>query len=270
MKQLFSLLALCLALTGPAHAENTGLERLDARHELLGWEAVGRVDIGRTGYCTGTLISPTLVLTAAHCLYDANDRLLPAASFTFRAGLHDGAFVASRTVRRIAAHSGYVPGDGVQAENILHDVALLELETAISTSAAAPFALHSGARMGDTVSVVSYGRGRDDAPSWQRECGIVERAGGLMAFDCNVTQGSSGAPVFHREGNRGRIVALISAAQIDGADMISFGMELPRVVADLKHVLHIAPAGLATARPTTVKRITVGDGNSTGAKFVRP
>ncbi len=35
-----------------------------------GWQAVGRLNMGANSFCTGALIAPDLVLTAAHCMFD--------------------------------------------------------------------------------------------------------------------------------------------------------------------------------------------------------
>ncbi len=75
---------LVLALAFPAGAEdNSGLDRLDTREDLRGWEAVGRVDIEDGGFCTGTLIAPDLVLTAAHCVIEPGGIPVAAARITF-------------------------------------------------------------------------------------------------------------------------------------------------------------------------------------------
>ena len=62
----FSLIALLAATV--ALAQDTDLKRLDSGADAAGWEAVGRLNIGGTGFCTGALIAPDLVLTAAHSL----------------------------------------------------------------------------------------------------------------------------------------------------------------------------------------------------------
>ena len=260
------LIATALGL--PAGA-GSGLIRLTDRDDLLGWEAVGRVEMGTDGYCTGTLIAPDLVLTAAHCVFDRAHRKREAATIRFRAGLRDGTAIAERTVSRFAVSDDYDPIEGVSLQSVRVDAALLELDQAIPSSLADPFVLHDGADAGENVSVVSYGRGRDDALSWQRECGVLGRGQGVMMFDCNVTFGSSGAPVFAKQGNRARILSLISAGSRTEDGPQSFGMTLPQVVSGLKSDLRAMPR--ATQGDTGFRRIKVGGGGgASGAKFAKP
>ncbi|MFT7592813.1 MAG: protease YdgD [Paracoccaceae bacterium] len=265
------LLTLCLALVpGLASAQSgSSLVRLTDRDDLLGWEAVGRLDMAGSGFCTGTLIAPDLVLTAAHCVYDPRTNApLPAQNLTFRAGLRDGVSVAERPVRQVVAHAGYRPELNMTRDNVRQDVALLRLASPIVSSDADPFILHSGTLPGQQVSVASYGQGRTEALSRQRQCKVLGASGDLMMFDCDVTFGSSGAPVFARVGNRGRIVSVISGVAKINGQKVSLGMSLPNVVADLKAQMRRNPV---TGPGRDIKRVQVGAGSSgTGAKFIKP
>lgn len=264
------LAPLCFAFTPHVSAADTStLVRLATRQDLSGWEAVGRIDMAKGGYCTGVLIADDLVLTAAHCIFDPKTgRRLAARDLTFKAGLHNGKAVKSIQGMRVAVDKTYQPRYGSSAKNIRHDVALIQLITPITSFTATPFALHSGARAGNEVSVLSYGLGRDTVLSMQRTCNVLAHDSGLMAFNCDVTFGSSGAPVFAKEGNRNKILSLISSGGKADGKQLSFGMELPGIVARLRSDLASAPA-LRGKRPA-VRIMSVGDGKKTsGAKFVR-
>ena len=82
---------ICLTMGSVASAQTTSLRTLDTDYSAASWKAVGRIDFGRSAFCSGTLIAPDLVLTAAHCLYrPGSDRLWPTDSIRFHAGLRDG------------------------------------------------------------------------------------------------------------------------------------------------------------------------------------
>lgn len=97
---------------------------------------------------------------------------------------------------------------------------------------------------------------------------MLAREGDAMIFDCDVTFGSSGSPVFSHLNGRGQIMAVISGMmQVEGQKR-SVGMVLPQRVAELK-----AQMRLQVAPPTAkLRRITVGGGarSNIGAKFVKP
>jgi protease YdgD len=286
MKAFF--IALLLVPTALAAEENSGLDELRSRDDLRGFEPVGRVDVENGGFCTGALIAPDLVLTAGHCVMNRDGTAIDAGLITFRPGLSYGSALVEAKVARTIVDPGYRNMDPAPTEMIERDVALLQLAEPIPTSLISPFVIARPSN-GDEVSVVSYAEGREEALAWQRVCHVVGRQEALIGFDCDVSFGSSGAPVLDRSGYRAKIVSIISAGATDDGKPISIGMELPVIVDRLKAALRSGAATSvavadADAAPgseagdavpsmpgTKVKRITLGNGTTTGgARFVSP
>lgn len=257
----------------PALAQE-GLDRLTTREDLRGFEPVGRVDIAGGGFCTGALIAPDLVLTAGHCVLQPDGTPVAAATITFRAGLSDGVALAEAPVRRTVVDPRFTGRETAPTAELELDVALLELATPIPTSVISPFVVAAPGK-GDEVSVVSYAAGREEALSWQPVCRALDRQGALIAFDCDVGFGSSGAPVLDRSQYRARIVSIISAGSTIDGRRVAIGMQLPARVAALKEALRsgrvTSEAPSADAPRKVGKRIVPGDErDETGARFITP
>lgn len=271
MKTGILSLFICLLTGAAVLAEDSGLFAFRTGDDARGWEAVGRIDIDGKGFCTGALIAPDLVLTAAHCLFErGSDVPVDPARIEFLAGFRNGRALAYRGVRRAVMHPDYPARNREATDAVRHDIALLELGQPIRSTQVVPFETSARIAVGSEVGVVSYARDRSEAPSLQEVCGVLGRDAGILVLSCEVNFGSSGAPVFRIEAGRARIVSVVSAmSEIEGRP-VSIGTDLEVPLARVWSEFE-AGEGLFGGDVPQVRRLTPGTRNEeTGAKFVRP
>lgn len=273
MKIFVTAMVALVALAVPAKAEETPLKMLMTGDDSRGWEAVGRLDIAGTAFCTGALIAPDLVLTAAHCLFDkSTGKRVNATSIEFLAGWRNGRATAYRSVVKAVPHPEFVFQGGDRVSRISHDVALLKLDQPVRNTSVTPFEIGDRPRKGAEVGVVSYARERSESPSLQKICHVLARQSGTLVLSCDVDFGSSGAPVFHIDADgSAQIVSVVSAkAEVRGLN-VALGTSLEQPLQDLMRLIDDGDAVVADAQPTVkVRKLNTTQNDGGGAKFLRP
>lgn len=264
--------ALLVALMAvPALAQDKPLERLETADKIRAYQAVGRLDIGGRGFCTGTLVTMDLVLTAAHCLFDKRSgERVPATQITFKPGLRNGRAAAYRSIRRAAVHPAYTFGDPDTIQRVATDLAILELARPIRQSNITPLVVDQTPRWLNQVALVSYARDREEVPSLQQSCRVLEREEAVQVLSCDVDFGSSGAPVLSWLGGVPRVVSVVSAKSIYNDKRVALAVKVETAVEDLRAHLAESDGVFTREKPQirTLSRARAMEG--AGAKFLRP
>lgn len=186
------------------------------------WDAIGQVNIGgyrSTGQCTGTLVRPDLVITAAHCLMDdAKAKAHPLHNIHFVAGVRGDKNLGHGKAKCLRFLRGYtyVPlrsAGGVPLSALYQDVAAIILATKLTIEPAG-VANPRTREPGEALVHAAYPNDRRYQLLAHVGCRLLRpnRPVPVWLNDCDTHPASSGGPVFVDEDGALRIAAVMVGA----------------------------------------------------------
>jgi V8-like Glu-specific endopeptidase len=186
-------------------------DRVEIDPTVPPWSMIGFLDLSESS-CTGVLIGPATVLTAAHCI--ADEGVITTPPVEFLAGYDQGDAVA-----RSAAIGYHVPAGWLAGQEAGMDFAFVYLAdpigdelgwmdvTGLSEQELAAY----GAGEGPDILQAGYSYDRQEVMTGNLDCPFVELGpDSTLVHQCDTLQGDSGSPLFIEGDGRYRIIGIES------------------------------------------------------------
>jgi protease YdgD len=187
--------ALIIAFAGGTLDRSVSHEAVDVDVDKFPWSSVGKIYNSARSSCTGSVIAPSKVLTAAHCLFNrATNRFLQAESIHFLLGYKKGEYRYHARVATYAVGPNFDPREG--NKSLLADWAILSLTMPVTSDVMSLPLADNPSVEGDRIMVGGFSQKYPFKMTADTDCqvrGIVPNS--LIVHDCAVMHGVSGAPL---------------------------------------------------------------------------
>ncbi len=174
------------------------------------WSAVARLQVPGVSRCTAVFVTPTVAVTAAHCLYGRRlGHFVPPGSVHVLLGYDAGQFVRHEVAASYRVAPGYDPQR--LAGSAMTDVALVFFSTPVAPEPVALLA--DDASPGTPVTLGGYGQDRAERVLADPACHAgLSATARVLIHDCAATRGTSGGPIFTRTQDGWRLAGIEVAA----------------------------------------------------------